>query len=195
MHTEAIQHLQQDPVMDQIIADIGPCEFKARKGYFQSLVRTIISQQISWQAANTIRNRVYGVLENKVTPERVLQVSDDELRAAGLSPQKVAYVKDLAQHFYDKRINVRKLKYQSDEEVLQEITAVKGLGVWSAEMFMMFALGRMDVFSVQDIGIQRAIHNEYGLRKRPSARRMLEIARPWRPYRSIAMWYLWRKVD
>jgi DNA-3-methyladenine glycosylase II len=163
---------------------------------FSALVRTITSQQLSTKAAATIHRRILDLMPDGVaTPESIERTTDDQLRAAGLSRQKIAYVRDLAKHAANGELPLHSLNTLADEDVIAAITRVKGLGRWSAEMFLMFRLHRADVLPVDDLGIVVAVQRLYGLRKRPKADRLRKIAEPWRPYRTVACWYLWRSLE
>jgi DNA-3-methyladenine glycosylase II len=163
---------------------------------FSALVRTITSQQLSTKAAATIHRRILDLMPDAVaTPESIERTTDDQLRAAGLSRQKIAYVRDLAKHAANGELPLHSLNTLADEDVIAALTRVKGLGRWSAEMFLMFRLHRADVLPVDDLGIVVAVQRLYGLRKRPKADRLRKIAEPWRPYRTVACWYLWRSLE
>ena len=162
---------------------------------FPALVRTITSQQISTKAAATIHGRLVALMPRGVTPPALLALDDEQLRAAGLSRQKTAYLRDLAGKTQSGELPVHSLHELTDEEVIEAIVKVKGLGRWSAEMFLMFRLRRPDVLPVDDLGIVTAIQRLYGLRKRPKADRIRKIGEPWRPYRTVACWYLWRSLE
>ena len=163
---------------------------------FSALVRTITSQQLSTKAAATIHGRILELMPGGVaTPDAIERTTDQQLRAAGLSRQKIAYVRDLATHAANGALPLHSLNTLGDEEVIAAITRVKGLGRWSAEMFLMFRLHRADVLPVDDLGIVVAVQRLYGLRKRPKPDRLRKIAEPWRPYRTVACWYLWRSLE
>lgn len=162
---------------------------------FPALVRTITAQQISTKAAATIHGRLVALMPGGVTPEALLALSDEQLRGAGLSRQKTAYLRDLASKVTSGDLPVHSLHELTDDEVIQAIVKVKGLGRWSAEMFLMFRLQRPDVLPVDDLGIVTAIQRLYGLRKRPKADRIKKIGEAWRPYRTVACWYLWRSLE
>jgi DNA-3-methyladenine glycosylase II len=163
---------------------------------FSALVRTITSQQLSTKAAATNHRRILDLMPGGVaTPEAVEKTTDDQLRTAGLSRQKIAYVRDLAKHASTGELPLHSLNTLDDEAVITAITKVKGLGRWSAEMFLMFRLHRPDVLPVDDLGIVVAVQRLYGLRKRPKPDRLRKIAEPWRPYRTVACWYLWRSLE
>jgi DNA-3-methyladenine glycosylase II len=162
---------------------------------FPALVRTITAQQISTKAAATIHSRLVALMPPGVTPKAMLALSDEQLRAAGLSRQKTAYLRDLAARVLSGDLPVHSLHELTDDEVIEAIVKVKGLGRWSAEMFLMFRLHRPDVLPVDDLGIVTAIQRLYGLRKRPKADRIRKIGEAWRPYRTVACWYLWRSLE
>jgi DNA-3-methyladenine glycosylase II len=190
--------MRRDPVLAPIIR-----KYKQRSildgpamDPFSALVRTITSQQLSTKAAATIHRRIVDLMPAGVaTPEALERISDDQLRAAGLSRQKIAYVRDLARHAVSGDLPLHTLNALSDDDVIAAITRVKGLGQWSAEMFLMFRLHRADVLPVDDLGIVTAVQRLYGLRKRPKPDRLRKIAEPWRPYRTVACWYLWRSLE
>jgi DNA-3-methyladenine glycosylase II len=162
---------------------------------FPALCRTITAQQISTKAAATIHGRLVALMPRGVTPETMLALTDDALRGAGLSRQKTVYMRDLALKVQSGELPVHSLHELVDEDVIDAIVKVKGLGRWSAEMFLMFRLHRPDVLPVDDLGIVTAIQRLYGLRKRPKPDRIRKIAEPWRPYRTVACWYLWRSLE
>lgn len=162
---------------------------------FPALVRTITAQQISTKAAATIHGRLIAFMAAGVTPEALLALTDDQFRQAGLSRQKIGYLRDLATKVKSGELPVGLLHELDDEAVIDAIVKVKGLGRWSAEMFLMFRLRRPDVLPVGDLGIVTAIQRLYRLRKKPSAARMIKIGEAWRPYRTVACWYLWRSLE
>jgi len=163
---------------------------------FSALVRTITAQQISTKAASTIHGRLVALMPNGVaTPEALVSISDEQLRGAGLSRQKSAYLRDLGLKVASGELPIHSLETLNDEDVIQAIVKVKGLGRWSAEMFLMFRLRRPDVLPVDDLGIVTAIQRIYGLRKKPKADRIRKIGEAWRPYRTVACWYLWRSLE
>ena len=190
-----------DPVMARLIdangaavrEDLG--RERPRDAY-GTLVRAIVGQQLSSKAAATIHKRVLDLFDGHTpTPRQLLEVDAELLREAGLSRAKAAYLRDLAQHVEDRELELERLPELPDEEVAAQLTAIKGLGQWTADMFLMFHLGRPDVLPVGDQGIRRAMQVEYGLRKLPDAQRMRKLARPWRPYRTLACLYLWSSLD
>jgi DNA-3-methyladenine glycosylase II len=193
---KALNHLKAaDPVMERIIRSVGPYRMVYREPVFDTLVRSIVYQQVSGKAAASIYARVMAAMPRGVTPRTVLKSSVAELRALGLSQQKAAYILDLADKTQRKHVCFEGLCDLDDEQVIATLTEVKGIGVWTAQMFLMFALKRPDVFPTADLGVRAAIRKAYGLEEMPKPREMEQIAEPWRPYRSVASWYLWRTLD
>jgi DNA-3-methyladenine glycosylase II len=163
---------------------------------YGALLRSIVGQQLSTKAARTIYGRMLELFGGHApTPKQLLAVDPEKIRAAGLSRPKVGYLRDLAQHVEDGELELERLDDLSDEEVIEQLTAVKGIGEWSAHMFLMFHLGRPDVLPVGDLGIRNAVKAQYRLRKLPDPKRMEKIAKPWRPYRTLACLYLWSSLD
>ena len=188
--------MRRDPRLAALMKRIGPCRLaEARTRHpFAALVRAVIAQQLSGKAATTIHDRVValvGGLEG-LHPTSLLAADPVALRAAGLSRQKISYLQDLSAHVADGRLDLAALEDLSDDDVITAITAVKGFGRWSAEMFLMFRLNRPDVFPVADLGIVKGVQKLFGMKRRPKPRTMERLAEPWRPYRSVAAWYLWR---
>ena len=197
-HTEAVAHLQQaDPVLGHIIVRCGPCTLQPRSlEPLVMLCRSIVYQQLSGKAASTIMMRFLGLYDPApLTPEALLGTTEDTLRGIGLSRQKITYLKDLATKVQDGALQLAMLPMHSDAEVLHQLMGVKGIGRWTAEMFLIFALGRLDVFPVDDLGIRKAMQRAYGYKRLPASVTMHRHARKWIPYRTIATWYLWRSLD
>ena len=190
-----------DPVMAALIDRLGPLdEEQRRRGRpaepYAALVRSIVGQQLSTKAARTIYERLVALFHDHTpTPEELLKADPDEMRAAGLSRPKIAYLRSLAEHVISGELALDRLTELPDEEVSEQLTAVKGLGQWTADMFLIFHLGRPDVLPVGDLGVRRAVEREYGLDDLPDAARLTEMAEPWRPHRSLASLYLWRSLD
>ena len=183
-----------DPIMSAIIGRHPRVHIVARGDAFLTLARAIVGQQISVKAAQSVWNRVLAlVLE--VTPEKVLAQERPRLRACGLSDRKVEYIADLAQHFADGTVHVARWPQMSDEEVIAELVQVRGIGRWTAEMFLMFNLMRPDVLPLDDLGLQKGIRVAYFKGRKISLKRMRKIGEQWRPWRSVATWYLWRSLD
>jgi DNA-3-methyladenine glycosylase II len=194
---KALAHLRSvDPVMRELIDRVGPYRMRYGPAGYASLLRAIMAQQLSTKAAATIHGRLVEACGGKVEPAVVLSLGDERLRAAGISSQKIRYVKDLSEKTLSGAVDFGRLASMSDQEVLTHLTAVKGVGVWTAQMFMIFALRRQDVyFPVADLGLRNAMQGLYRLPAPVKAERMLKIAAPWRPYSSVACWYLWRSLD
>lgn len=192
-----MRHLRRrDPVLGAVIKAAGPFTLKTHRDRFGMLVRSIISQQISGSAARSIQRRLYElVLPGKIAPETLARLTPEKLRTAGVSPQKAKYLLDLAGKVSMGEVRLRRVARMSDEEVIEELIQVKGIGVWTAQMFLMFSLGRLDVFPHDDLGIRSALKNLYGLRELPDKETSHRIAAPWRPYATIASWYCWRSHE
>ena len=187
---------RRDPILARIVADIGPCGLVPRKRYFMTLCESIVSQQLAVKAAATIFGRFRDLFPRRMpTPAAVLATSEAKLRGAGLSTQKLGYMRDLAGKYADGTIPARRLGRMSDEEVAAALTQVKGIGVWTAQMFLIFVLNRPDVWPTDDLGIRKAIQVNWELPEMPVDGHLQEIAEPWRPYRSVAAWYLWASLD
>lgn len=190
---------RRDPRLAAVIKRVGRCRLPDSRTHhpFVSLVRALTSQQLSVKAAATIFGRVVDLVGGPegMTAANLLALDPAKLRAAGLSGQKVSYVKDLSARVDDGRLDLHDLRKQSDAAVLEAITAVKGFGRWSAEMFLMFQLNRADIFPVGDLGIVKGMQRLLGTKRRPAPRTMLRAAELWRPYRSVAAWYVWRLIE
>ena len=198
-YTAARRHLvKADPKLGLIIRRIGKCELHsvAPRDPFEALCMSIASQQLSTKAADTIFGRFCDLFppNRRPTPERVMTLADDEIRGVGFSRPKVTFIKDLASHVLDGRLDLRGLRKHPDDEVMRQLVAVKGIGRWTAEIFLMFRLGRPDILPADDLGLMNAVHRAYGLRKRPTPDKLRQMGEAWRPYRSIAAWYLWASL-
>jgi DNA-3-methyladenine glycosylase II len=190
--------MRRDPVMRDLMRVHGACGLadSQHTDPYKALVHSIMSQQLSSKAAATIARRFDDLFGGTFpTPAQVVAMPADRLRSVGLSGAKVSFVRDLAQRLEDRTLHLDRLDTMSDDEVIAELTQVKGIGRWTAEMFLMFRLHRPDVLPVGDLGIVNAIKKQYGLRKTPTPKRMMQIGESWRPYRSIACWYLWASLD
>lgn len=194
---QAIVHLKKsDPVLAALIKRVGPYRIEYREPDFATLVRSIVYQQISGKAAATVLDRLLGLMpRRRLTPGAVLKLSLEELRSAGLSGQKASYIRDLAEHTKARRVNFASIGDLTDEAVIEHLSQVKGIGVWTAHMFLMFALRRHDVLPCADLGVRAAIQKAYKLDALPNPRQIEELAAAWRPYCSVATWYLWRSLD
>lgn len=193
---KALIHLQNsDEVLAAIITRVGPCRITYREPTFEALARSIVFQQLSTKAARTIYDRLEQATGGKVTPEGIQNLSVGEMRRCGLSKQKIGYIRDLAEHALAGKLDFERLPEMSDEEVIETLTDIKGIGVWTAHMFLIFALRRANVLPVGDLGVRTAIMRAYKKRKLPLPRDIEKIARNWHPYCSIASWYLWRSLE
>ena len=197
----ACRHVSSaDPVMKRIIRRVGPCTLAPRRDYFVVLIKSIYTQQISTRIATILYGRFSRLFpRGRPTPARVVELLSDgdieTLKRCGLSRQKRAYILDLARHFSGGAIPTRRLARLSDDEVIEALVRVKGIGRWTAEMFLIFVLNRPDVWPVDDLGLREAVKQAYRLKERPKAAELREIAQKWRPYRTLATWYLWRSLS
>jgi DNA-3-methyladenine glycosylase II len=194
---KAILHLKKaDPVLRRLIETIGPYSIEYRPPEFETLVRSIVFQQLSGKVARVIYDRLESCVPNgRLSPESILKLPPRKMRGIGLSRQKLTYIRDLASRTRCGEVDFTGLPAASDEEVIFALTQVKGIGVWTAQMFLIFALARPDVLPTGDLGVRKAMQNAYGLPELPKPSTMEELAAPWRPYCSVACWYLWRSLD
>jgi DNA-3-methyladenine glycosylase II len=190
----ARRHLaRRDPVLKRLIAAVGPCTLRHEPDGFAALSRSIISQQISTKAAASIHARLLDALGRRgLRPKALLALSDEQLRAAGLSASKVRSLRDLADKVHTRAVPMRKMPEMEDEEVIAALLPVRGIGRWTAQMFLIFSLGRPDVLPVDDLGLRAGVRQAYELADLPDRAALTEMAEPWRPYRSVATWYFWR---
>jgi DNA-3-methyladenine glycosylase II len=192
----ATLHLQNaDPVMAAIIKRVGPCRFAVREPTFETLARSITFQQLNGKAAGTIFGRLRKAVGRRFTAAAFLKLTTDELRACGLSRQKIASLTDLAGGVARREINFRQLPHLEDDEIISVLSKVRGVGVWTAQMFLIFALQRPNVMPLADLGIRNAVRKAYGLSELPTPSELLRFAEKWQPYCSIASWYLWRSLE
>ncbi len=195
----AAKHLSAtDPVLTPIIERAGLCTITPHKNYYWELIDSIISQQLSVKAAATIERRFQDLFEDEFpTPEAILEKSVEELREAGLSNAKAVYIRDLAQHILDGKLEFQNFDDMDNATIIAELVAVKGIGEWTAHMFLMFCMGRLDVLPVGDLGIRNGIRKLYGLTDVPTPTEVTEIAvkNGWQPYESVASWYVWQSLD
>jgi DNA-3-methyladenine glycosylase II len=194
---KAINHLKKaDPVMAAIIDRAGPYKMQYREPVFQTLVRSIVYQQLSGKAALTIFNRLAAAAKaNPMTPKAILKLRPQKMRALGLSKQKIVYIRELARLTRDGDIRFERLPEMEDAAIIETLTRVKGVGVWTVQMFLMFALQRPNILPVGDLEVRAAMKKAYGLPELPKPEEMERIAAAWHPYRSIASWYLWRSLE
>lgn len=198
-HRKALNHLKRvDPVMARLITQVGPCRFEAiaDHNHFHHLVRAIVGQQLSTIAARTIHGRFMALFKKSPLPaDEVAAMEDERLRAVGLSRAKAAYIKDLARRVHANELPLDRVESMSDAEIIEALTQVKGIGRWSAQMFLIFRLGRPDVLPDADLGIQKGVQRTYKLRKLPTPKRVVQIGKSWSPHATIASWYLWRSLE
>ena len=196
---KAVSHLKKaDPTMARLIAEVGPCKYEVKKfgTHFDALCRSIIYQQLSTKAAGTIHGRFLDLFpDRQPTPEALGLLPEETLRGVGLSRQKLNYLKDLAQRVHTGALPLDHLDELPDQDIIDYLVQVKGIGVWTAQMFLMFRLGRLDVLPDLDLGIRNAIKKAYRVRGVPNGKRIQKLGAPWRPYASVACWYLWRSLD
>lgn len=201
MHHASIRHLRKvDPVLATVIDSVGPCRLETRSEgtHFDALVRSIVYQQLSGKAASTILGRVHALYGHRSpTPAELLATPDETLRNAGLSRQKLSYLKDLAEKVERGEVPLAAdaIDHLSDDEIIERLVKVKGIGRWTVHMFLLFRLGRPNVLPELDLGIQNAIKRAYRMRKQPGPRDVLRIGKKWAPHASVASWYLWRSLD
>ena len=195
MWEKAEKALLKDKYIGPLVKKYGKCKIRPidQKDYFKDLVDAIVQQQLSLKAAATIFGRITKELGGKVTPERILRKKDETLRACGLSYSKIKYLKDLSSRVKNGNLVLSKMNKLSDQEVMEELIAVKGIGKWTTDMFLMFTLARPDVFPAEDMGIRNAMKQI--LKKDMSFERMVKFAERWRPWRTVASWYLWKILD
>ena len=201
MHDPSIRHLKRvDPVLAAVIERVGPCRLEPRRDgtHFDALVRSIVYQQLSGKAASTILGRVRGLYgDRSPTPAELLSTPDERLRAAGLSRQKLSYLKDLAANVESGLVPLAAdtIDHLADDEIIERLVQVKGIGRWTVQMFLIFRLGRPDVLPELDLGIQNAIRRAYRMRKQPGPKDVKRIGKKWTPHASVASWYLWRSLE
>jgi 3-methyladenine DNA glycosylase/8-oxoguanine DNA glycosylase len=202
----AVRHLKKsDPVLSAIIERLGTFRMEYDDPSFEAMARSIVFQQLAGKAAATIFARFSNACAGRragnpdtpfqMTPASVLALTDEEMRACGLSRQKISYLRDLAARTQAGEIDFAHIAQMPEEEVVERLTRVKGIGVWSAHMFLMFALRHPDIMPTGDFGIRAAVKKHYRKRKLPTPAQLLKLSQPWRPYRSVACWYLWRSLD
>jgi DNA-3-methyladenine glycosylase II len=195
-HKEATKFLKKDPILAEIIKQVGDYNVKITKNRYQSLVEAIIAQQLSGSAAESILKKFKKLFKSKFPkPIEVIKTPDSKIRLTGLSKMKIMYIKDLSKKIQSKQLNMRKISTKSDEYVVEHLTDVKGIGRWTAEMFLIFSLGRLDVLPVGDLGLKKGIQLMYSLKELPNEKEIERIAESWKPYRTVATWYLWKSLQ
>jgi DNA-3-methyladenine glycosylase II len=192
----AIAHLRaRDTVLAGLIERVGPYRMRTRRSPFEVMLQTIVSQQLSTKAADSIYARLAAAMGGTPKPEHILALAESELRACGLSRAKAVYVRNVAEDFGAKGYTRRSFARLDDDAVIESLTSIKGVGEWSAHIFLIFALHRMDVFPIGDLGLRKAMLQTYGLRAHTKPARLHKIAEAWRPYRSVGSLYMWRGYD
>jgi DNA-3-methyladenine glycosylase II len=196
-HKEILQHFEaRDPRMAEVIREYGPMKLVQNRKYFIVLCKAIIGQQISTQAAATISSRFFKLFDEQPPSPAVCEtLPEQELRSVGLSRQKVAYLKDLSRHFLEKSVRPHKFRFMSNQEVVENLTAIYGIGQWTAEMFLIFSLNRPDVLPIQDLGFQAGVRKIYRMKKNPDAKKLRALGKKWQPLETVATWYAWRIQD
>jgi len=193
---KATEYLKlRDKCIKKIIDQIGPCKLNQHYDYFKSLVKTIIYQQLSNKVAKSIYKKFELELNSKISPDNILRLSDTEFRRAGISMQKKSYLTDLSFKFINKEIDTNKFVIRNDEEIINTLIKIRGIGRWSAQMFLIFCLNRMDVLPTDDLGLKKSIQVNYRMNKLPSTEEIIEMSKKWEPYRTIAVWYLWQSIN
>ncbi len=203
---KALAHLGKDKIFSKILKQFPEPGYKPSQNYFEALVSSIIYQQITGKAAATIEERflklfsarggsVFGGKFNNFSPQKLLRLTDKQFKSAGISPQKMKYLKDLSEKFLDGTINPKNFHKMTDEEIREHLIAVKGIGRWTADMFLMFTLCRPNVLPTGDLGIQKGFQKVFNLKQLPDTKKMEKLADAWSPYRTFASWYLWRVAD
>jgi len=192
---DAVQFLKKDPLLVEIITKIGDYKIKIIKNHYESLVEAIINQQLTGSAANRISKNFRTLYSSKFPkPTDVINTPTSKLQKTGLSKMKIQYIKKLSQKIISKEVDLDSLSKLADDEVIIELTKIKGIGRWTAEMFLIFSLGRKDVLPVGDLGLKKGIQQLFSMKKLPEETKVQKIAERWRPYRSIATWYLWKSL-
>jgi DNA-3-methyladenine glycosylase II len=191
----AVEHLKKDRKLAKVIDHVGEYRISLEKNPYKSLVEAIITQQLSGKAADSISKRFREIYGRFPKPADVIDTADSRLRAAGLSGMKVSYIKDLSKKIESRELKVNSLKSMTDDEIIEQLTQIKGIGRWTAEMFLIFSLGRLDVLPVGDLGLRKGIQRLYLLSEMPQKDQIENIAKKWRPYRTVATWYIWKSLS
>ncbi|MCX7797006.1 MAG: hypothetical protein N2249_00090 [Melioribacter sp.] len=195
---EAIEHLSKnDKVLSKLISIYGICKIEPHKKYFFDLLRAIMGQQLSTKAAASIEKKFMSFFDNSPTPEKILNTSIEELREIGLSNSKAKYIKDFSEKVFYGEISFKGISKKTDDEIINELTKVKGIGIWTVHMFLIFTLGRLNILPYTDYGIRKAIMLNYGLKKLPDKEKIIKIAEEnnWNPYCTVASIYLWKSLN
>jgi DNA-3-methyladenine glycosylase II len=198
-YRKSINHLKRvDPILAEIIERVGPCRLRmvSEGSHFHALTRSIVFQQLSGKAAATILSRVSALFPGNVpTAAGVMRITDEQFRSAGLSRQKIGYLRDFAEKVSNGTLPLEEVESMTNDDLIAQLVQVKGIGRWTAQMFLMFRLGRLDVLPELDLGIQNAIQKAYRKRKRPTPKEVARIGAKWAPHSTVASWYLWRSLE
>ena len=187
---------ERDTLMAGVIRRLGPFELRRNRNYFQVLCKAIIGQQISIKAAESITHRFQGLFPGaRPTPEKLKGISEKRLREVGLSGQKVKYMKDLSAKFIDGIVRPHRMAYQGNEEIIQQLISIYGVGRWTAEMFLIFSLNRLDVLPLGDLGLRVGVQKIYNMKALPSPDKVSKLGKKWQPFETIGTWYTWRSID
>ncbi|MDE1826648.1 MAG: DNA-3-methyladenine glycosylase 2 family protein [Thaumarchaeota archaeon] len=192
---DGVRYLRRDPILRKIIDSVGDYSLKKRNHHFAVLVESIVSQQLATRAADVIFSRFKALYPKFPTASDILATKKSKLRSVGLSSMKIEYIKDLAKNVDQGKIKMRALSKMSDEEVILHLTQVKGIGRWTAEMFLIFSLGRQDVLPVHDLGLRKGVQRAFSLAELPEPSEVERLGKRWGPYRSVATWYLWKSLQ
>ncbi len=195
MSSKAVNHLKKDRKLAKIIKTVGPHKITVVKNPYKSLVEAIITQQLSGKAADSISKRFREIYGRFPKPADVIKTPDSKLRAAGLSGMKASYIKDLSKKIESEEIKISSLKNMTDDQVVEHLTQVRGIGRWTAEMFLIFSLGRLNVLPVGDLGLRKGVQRLYSLSDLPEKGEIEKIAEKWKPYRTVATWYIWKGLN
>ena len=192
---DGVGFLRKDPILGKIIDNVGDYSLKRRNHHFAVLVGSIISQQLATKAAEAIFRRLTKLYPKFPTATQILATRRSKLRKTGISGMKIDYLKDLARNIEDGKLKIKSLPKMSDEQVIEQLTQIKGIGRWTAEMFLIFSLGRQDVLPVHDLGLKKAVQFAFSLPQLPKPKEVEKLGERWKPYRSIATWYLWKSLQ
>ena len=196
MFTRAVEQLKaSDPVLSKIIDAVGNCTLARKENRYLSLIGSVVSQQLSGRAAESIFSRLSQQLGGHITPEDVLNLTHQQFRSSGISSSKESYIRGISEKFALDRHFLSELNAMTDDEVLSQLTGIRGVGLWTAQMFMIFSLNRLDILPLQDAGLRRGISKFYFSGEPPGDREIIRISEKWKPYRSVAVWYIWRGID
>ncbi len=193
-YEKAVKELQKDSKLKIIIECVGPCKMRVIRNRYEALIDAIITQQISDAAGKAIGKRFRDIFSTYPLPKEVLNKNDSTLLSSGLSKRKVEYIKNISSAIISNQINLEKISNKKDEEIIKDLTEIKGIGRWTAEMFLIFGLGRLDILPLGDLGLRKGIQTLYSFNENPTDENIIKIAQKWRPYRTIATWYIWRGV-